>query len=84
MDESLSGTVVLCPLIEQLTLSSCLAIGDDGLYSLSCLGHLTLLDLSYTFLINLQPVFDSCSQLKVRCYLQLFSTSSFLIYVYDL
>lgn len=65
VDESLSGTVVLCPLIEQLTLSSCLAIGDDGLYSLSCLGRLTLLDLSYTFLINLQPVFDSCSQLKV-------------------
>lgn len=65
MDESLSGTVALCPLIEQLTLSSCLSIGDDGLYSLSYLGRLTLLDLSYTFLINLQPVFDSCSQLKV-------------------
>lgn len=77
MDESLSGTVVLCPLIEQLTLSSCLAIGDDGLYSLSCLGSLTLLDLSYTFLINLQPVFDSCSQLKVCCYLLLATYNCF-------
>ncbi|KAJ3702504.1 hypothetical protein LUZ61_006209 [Rhynchospora tenuis] len=65
VDGSLSGTVVDCPLIEQLTLSSCLAIGDDGLYSLSCLDRLTLLDLSYTFLYNLQPVFDSCSRLKV-------------------
>ncbi|KAJ4796651.1 F-box family protein-like protein [Rhynchospora pubera] len=65
VDGSLSGTVVDCPLIEQLTLSSCLAIGDDGLYSLIRLDRLTLLDLSYTFLINLQPVFDSCSKLKV-------------------
>uniref|UniRef100_A0A2P2MDQ0 F-box/LRR-repeat protein 15/At3g58940/PEG3-like LRR domain-containing protein n=1 Tax=Rhizophora mucronata TaxID=61149 RepID=A0A2P2MDQ0_RHIMU len=44
---------------------SCPSISPDGLYSLGCLQHLTSLDLSYTFLKNLQPVFESCSQLKV-------------------
>uniref|UniRef100_A0A2P2MDU3 Uncharacterized protein MANES_03G053000 n=1 Tax=Rhizophora mucronata TaxID=61149 RepID=A0A2P2MDU3_RHIMU len=43
---------------------SCPSISPDGLYSLGCLQHLTSLDLSYTFLKNLQPVFESCSQLK--------------------
>ncbi|KAL6642953.1 hypothetical protein ACP70R_021134 [Stipagrostis hirtigluma subsp. patula] len=65
VDDSLCRTAEACPLIEHLILSSCLAIGIDGLSSLQCLHKLTLLDLSYTFLISLKPVFDSCPQLKV-------------------
>ncbi|KAF5468651.1 hypothetical protein F2P56_012790 [Juglans regia] len=64
-DDCLSATSASCSLIESLILMSCPSIGSDGLYSLRCLPHLTLLDLSYTFLLNLQPVFDSCLQLKV-------------------
>ncbi|KAG6675169.1 hypothetical protein I3843_15G083200 [Carya illinoinensis] len=64
-DDCLSATSASCPLIESLILMSCPSIGSDGLYSLRCLPHLTVLDLSYTFLLNLQPVFDSCLQLKV-------------------
>ncbi|KAJ1257041.1 hypothetical protein BS78_K228700 [Paspalum vaginatum] len=64
-DDSLSRMAEACPLIEHLILSSCLSIDIDGLSSLHCLHKLTLLDLSYTFLINLKPVFDSCTQLKV-------------------
>jgi hypothetical protein len=44
---------------------SCPSVGSDGLFSLGRLPHLTVLDLSYTFLMNLEPVFDSCLQLKV-------------------
>lgn len=65
MDDSLSNTSASCPLIETLILSSCLSVGFVGLSSLKCLQRLTLLDLSYTFLINLQPVFDTCSQLVI-------------------
>ena len=65
MDDSLSRTAEACPLIEHLILSSCLSIDISGLSSLHCLHKLTLLDLSYTFLLNLKPVFDSCLQLKV-------------------
>lgn len=64
-DDCLSATTALCPLIESLILMSCPSIGSDGLLSLRWLPSLTLLDLSYTFLMNLQPVFDSCLQLKV-------------------
>ncbi|TKY58006.1 F-box/LRR-repeat protein 15 [Spatholobus suberectus] len=64
-DECLSATTASCPLIESLILMSCPSIGLDGLCSLRWLPNLTLLDLSYTFLVNLQPVFESCSQLKV-------------------
>ncbi|WVZ20250.1 hypothetical protein V8G54_007572 [Vigna mungo] len=64
-DDCLSATTVSCPLIESLILMSCPSIGSDGLRSLFCLPNLTVLDLSYTFLVNLQPVFDSCLQLKV-------------------
>uniref|UniRef100_A0A1D1XY69 F-box/LRR-repeat protein 15 n=1 Tax=Anthurium amnicola TaxID=1678845 RepID=A0A1D1XY69_9ARAE len=63
-DESLSSTAASCSLIESLILSSCTSIGSDALSSLHWLGRLTLLDLSYTFLTNLQPVFETCSQLK--------------------
>ncbi|KAK7311950.1 hypothetical protein RJT34_10445 [Clitoria ternatea] len=64
-DDCLSATTASCPLIESLILMSCPSIGSDGLRSLFCLPNLTVLDLSYTFLVNLQPIFDSCSRLKV-------------------
>ncbi|PIN09226.1 Leucine rich repeat protein [Handroanthus impetiginosus] len=64
-DDCLSATASSCPLIESLVLMSCPSVGPDGLSSLSCLANLTYLDLSYTFLVNLQPVYDSCLHLKV-------------------
>lgn len=64
-DDCLSATTASCPLIESLILMSCPSIGSEGLYSLRCLLRLTVLDLSYTFLMTLQPVFESCLQLKV-------------------
>ncbi|KAL2237229.1 F-box/LRR-repeat protein 15-like isoform X2 [Sesamum indicum] len=64
-DDCLAATTSSCPLIESLVLMSCPSVGPDGLSSLRCLPHLTYLDLSYTFLVNLQPVFDSCLYLKV-------------------
>lgn len=64
-DDCLSATTASCPLIESLVLMSCLSIGSDGLSSLNGLPNLTVLDLSYTFLMNLEPVFKSCFQLKV-------------------
>ncbi|KAK8991560.1 hypothetical protein V6N11_062566 [Hibiscus sabdariffa] len=64
-DDCLSATAASCPLIESLILMSCPSIGFDGLYSLRWLSNLTTLDLSYTFLTHLQPVFESCLQLKV-------------------
>ncbi|ESQ53832.1 hypothetical protein EUTSA_v10024312mg [Eutrema salsugineum] len=64
-DDCLSATTASCPLIESLVLMSCPSIGSDGLSSLNGLPNLTVLDLSYTFLMNLEPVFKSCVQLKV-------------------
>ncbi|XP_059644394.1 F-box/LRR-repeat protein 15 isoform X2 [Cornus florida] len=64
-DDCLSATTASCPLIESLILMSCPSVGSDGLLSLRWLPNLTLLDLSYTFLMNLQPVFESCLKLKV-------------------
>ncbi|GFQ03930.1 F-box/LRR-repeat protein 15 [Phtheirospermum japonicum] len=64
-DDCLSATTLSCPLIESLVLMSCHSVGPDGLSSLRSLQSLTNLDLSYTFLVNLQPVFDSCLYLKV-------------------
>ncbi|XP_039124924.1 F-box/LRR-repeat protein 15 isoform X1 [Dioscorea cayenensis subsp. rotundata] len=64
-DDSLSATAASCPHIESLILSSCVAVGSDGLSSLHWLQYLTQLDLSYTFLMNLQPVFETCSQLEI-------------------
>ncbi|XP_073129455.1 F-box/LRR-repeat protein 15 [Henckelia pumila] len=64
-DDCLSATASSCPLIESLILMSCPSVGPDGLLSLRRLLNLTYLDLSYTFLVNLQPVFDSCLYLKV-------------------
>ncbi|XP_047320069.1 F-box/LRR-repeat protein 15-like [Impatiens glandulifera] len=64
-DDCLSATTSACPLIETLVLMSCPSIGPDGLSSLCLLSRLTSLDLSYTFLVSLHPVFESCSKLKV-------------------
>ncbi|CAH8320941.1 unnamed protein product [Eruca vesicaria subsp. sativa] len=64
-DDCLSATTASCPLIESLVLMSCPSIGSDGLSSLNGLSNLTVLDLSYTFLMNLEPVFTSCTRLKV-------------------
>ncbi|KAL8501875.1 hypothetical protein ACS0TY_021114 [Phlomoides rotata] len=64
-DDFLSATASSCPLTESLVLMSCPSVGPDGLSSLHRLPNLTYLDLSYTFLVNLQPVFDSCLYLKV-------------------
>lgn len=64
-DDCLSATTALCPLIESLILMSCPSVGHDGLSSLRWLPRLTSLDLSYTFLTNLQPVFETCLQLKI-------------------
>ncbi|CAK9168656.1 unnamed protein product [Ilex paraguariensis] len=64
-DDCLSATTVSCPLIESLILMSCPSVGSEGLSSLRSLPHLILLDLSYTFLIDLHPVFESCLQLKI-------------------
>ncbi|GJZ77636.1 F-box/LRR-repeat protein 15 [Tanacetum coccineum] len=64
-DDCLSATTASCPLIESLILMSCPSVGSDGLLSLRRLPNLTSLDLSYTFLTHLQPVFDSCLQLQV-------------------
>ncbi|KAJ7966360.1 F-box/LRR-repeat protein 15 [Quillaja saponaria] len=64
-DDCLSATTTSCQLIESLILMSCPSIGSDKLCALRWLPNLTVLDLSYTFLMNLQPVFEYCLQLKV-------------------
>ncbi|KAG9157052.1 hypothetical protein Leryth_009096 [Lithospermum erythrorhizon] len=64
-DNCLSDTTASCPMIESLVLMSCPTVGSVGLLSLRSLPKLTYLDLSYTFLITLQPVFESCLWLKV-------------------
>eukprot|EP00253_Pinus_taeda_P020382 PITA_20382 len=64
-DDCLVATTASCPMIQSLILMSCPSIGSNGLFALRLLSNLTLLDLSYTFLTNLQPVFESCTRLKV-------------------
>ncbi|KAL8166500.1 hypothetical protein V2J09_007999 [Rumex salicifolius] len=64
-DDCLSATTATCPLIESLILMSCPSIGPDGLLSLKLLENLSYLDLSYTFLVDLLPVFESCMHLEV-------------------
>ncbi|XP_057832760.2 F-box/LRR-repeat protein 15 isoform X2 [Cryptomeria japonica] len=64
-DDCVFATTSLCPKIELLILMSCPSIGTKGLSALKLLSNLSLLDLSYTFLTNLQPVFETCSRLKV-------------------
>ncbi|CAM8919727.1 unnamed protein product [Rhodiola kirilowii] len=64
-DECLSTTTCACPLIVSLILMSCQSIGSEGLLSLRWLQNLTSLDLSYTFLVDLEPVYEACRQLRV-------------------
>ncbi|KAI5067391.1 hypothetical protein GOP47_0017919 [Adiantum capillus-veneris] len=64
-DECLETATMACPLIQSLVLACCPLVGPDGLLTLKKLGSLTTLDLSYTFLRDLGPIFESCKRLKV-------------------
>jgi hypothetical protein len=64
-DDCLAAATVACPSIKLLVLMSCTSIGPEGLLALRRLSNLTLLDMSYTYMTNLQPIIDSCPQLKV-------------------
>eukprot|EP00250_Pteridium_aquilinum_P013420 c21333_g1_i2 orf=2436-5507(+) len=64
-DEGLEAATIACPLIQTLILACCPLIGPAGLLTLKKLGNLTILDLSYTFLTDLSPIFESCKRLKV-------------------
>lgn len=56
---------VLCAFCVQLLLcAAVLQVGSTGLASLSCLSTLQELDLSYTEVTDLAPVFSSCPQLR--------------------
>lgn len=79
-DESLARTARSCLQIGSLVLSSCLPVAFDGLSSLHLLRHLVLLDLSYTFVTDLQPVFDNCFKLAVSLDF-MFLLSLYLLYL---
>lgn len=64
-DKCLEAATMACPLIQSLILACCPSIGPPGLLTLKKLGNLTTLDLSYTFLTDLSPIFESCKRLKV-------------------
>ncbi|XP_056847593.1 F-box/LRR-repeat protein 15-like isoform X2 [Raphanus sativus] len=64
-DDCLPAITASCPLIESLMLTWCSSIGSDGFSSLKGLHNLSVLDLSYTCLMSLEPIFKSCNQLKV-------------------
>ncbi|WZZ09570.1 hypothetical protein YC2023_095491 [Brassica napus] len=64
-DDCLPAITASCPLIESLVLMWCSSIASDGFSSLKSLQNLSVLDLSYTCLMNLEPIFKSCIQLKV-------------------
>jgi hypothetical protein len=64
-DDCLAATAAACPAIQSLVLATCHAVGPPGLLSLKKLCDLTILDLSYTFLIDLSPIFEACPHLKV-------------------
>ncbi|CAH8326533.1 unnamed protein product [Eruca vesicaria subsp. sativa] len=64
-DDCLPAITASCPLIESLVLMACSSIGSDGFSSLKGLQNLSVLDLSYTSVMNLEPIFKSCVQLKV-------------------
>lgn len=63
-DKFLEATTSSCPLVNSLILASCPSIGPVGFSSLRRLWNLTVLDLSYTFVISLSPVFENCPRLK--------------------
>lgn len=64
-DECLEAATTACPLMQSLILACCPLIGPAGLLTLKKLCNLTTLDLSYTFLTDLTPIFKSCVRLKV-------------------
>lgn len=64
-DSCLERLAATSPGISSLILAACPALSSSGLTSLGSLRALTSLDLSYTFLHTLDPVFEQCSQLKV-------------------
>ncbi|MCO5574773.1 hypothetical protein L7F22_028565 [Adiantum nelumboides] len=64
-DECLETATMACPMIQSLVLACCPLVGPGGLLTLKKLGSLTTLDLSYTFLTDLSPIFESCKRLKV-------------------
>jgi hypothetical protein len=61
----LAATTAACPAIQSLILATCHAVGPPGLLSLKKLWDLTMLDLSYTFLTDLSPIFEACPRLKI-------------------
>lgn len=64
-DECLTTTTFACPAIQHLVLANCFLVGPAGLLALKKLVDLTMLDLSYTFLTDLSPIFEACPRLKV-------------------
>jgi Leucine-rich repeat (LRR) protein len=64
-DDCLAATTSSCSAIQTLVLAACPAVGPAGLLALKELPRLTMLDLSYTFLTDLSPVFEACPHLKV-------------------
>lgn len=62
-DEFLEATTTACPLMQSLILASC-PIGPAGLLAMNNLCNLTTLDLSYTSLTDLIPIFENCPRLK--------------------
>lgn len=74
-DDCLAATASSCSAIQTLVLAGCPAVGPAGLLALKELPRLTMLDLSYTFLTDLSPVFEACPHLKVTIHIRSFSTT---------
>ncbi|WIA32287.1 hypothetical protein OEZ86_003133 [Tetradesmus obliquus] len=63
-DAGVASAVANAPPLTQLVLSVCCQVGSSGLQALSALSTLQELDLSYTEVSDLRPVFASCPQLR--------------------
>eukprot|EP00898_Chlorokybus_atmophyticus_P001043 jgi/Chlat1/193/Chrsp1S03263 len=63
-DSCLEATSNHCTSLRTLVLAACPGVGSAGLATLKRLPHLTFLDLSYTDLSDLMPVFSSCPALE--------------------
>lgn len=64
-DSVLAEVALACPALETLVLAACPEVGPPGLRALAASKRLRVLDLSYTFLTELQAVYDACSSLQV-------------------
>ncbi|GBG72416.1 hypothetical protein CBR_g11995 [Chara braunii] len=64
-DEMLAATASACLSLQTLVLAACPAIGAAGLLALKGLPALNTLDLSYTEIQDLSPVFEACPQIRV-------------------